>query len=116
MGKIWGKYGGFSPPYSPIFSPYFPHIFYGGIDVLYWCTGVLVYWCTGVLVYWCTGVLVYWCTGVLVYCFCTLLTYPPLQHNIFDVSLTHEDYMVVSPYKKGKPADVLVWAERRVTL
>ena len=83
---------------------------------MYWCTGVLVYWCTGVLVYWCTGVLVYWCTGVLVYCFCTLLTYPPLQHNIFDVSLTHEHYMVVSPYKKGKPADVLVWAERRVTL
>ena len=99
------------PPHIP---PYFPHI----SPIFLWgnrCTGVLVYWCTGVLVYWCTGVLVYWCTGVLVYCFCTLLTYPPLQHNIFDVSLTHEDY-VVSPYKKGKPADVLVWAERRVTL
>ena len=53
------------------------------------------------------------CTGVLL----LYVTYlPTLQHNIFDVSLTHEHYMVVSPYKKGKPADVLVWAERRVTL
>ena len=100
MGKIWG-----------IFPPIFPHIF--PIFPPYFLWGNR---CTGVLVYWCTGVLVYWCTGVLVYCFCTLLTYPPLQHNIFDVSLTHEDYMVVSPYKKVKPADVLVWAERRVTL
>ena len=84
MGEIWGIS---PPPYSPIFSPYFPHIFYGGIDVL-----------------------VYWCTASVRY----LPTHP--SNTIFDVSLTHEDYMVVSPYKKGKPADVLVWAERRVTL
>ena len=86
--------------------------------LVYWCTGVLVYWCTGVLVYWCTGALVHWCTGALVYWCTASVRYLPTHpsNTIFDVSLTHEDYMVVSPYKKGKPADVLVWAERRVTL